>query len=118
MSQGKRVQVRYCLQLVSNDPRIGVYINYIPNPGSTHDKENLKNNIEIDKIKPKLRANESILMQKVSRILEKRDINKHDPKVISRMYGTADERGTCKSLKHSKNEIIARINNKYGKRMV
>lgn len=94
-----------------------MFNNYLPNSIPVHDKENYKNNIEIEKCKPKLRANESILMQKVSRILEKREMHKKGHK-RDRMYGTSDDRATCASLKHSKNEIIARINNKYGKRMV
>jgi hypothetical protein len=94
------------------------YNNYIERPTSLHEgKENIKCNIEIDSLRPKIRGNESILMQKVSRILEKRDINKKESQFTPRIYDDINPRPECKSLKHSKNEIIARINNKYGQRM-
>lgn len=85
---------------------------------SIHDKENLKNNAELEvQNKPKRpQPSESILIQKVSRILEKRELNKSNSKFTPRV-NDENTSNAYKSLKRSKNEIINRINNKYGKRM-
>lgn len=91
---------------------------HIYNMNSIHDKENFKSNSELEVLNKskKPQPSESILIQKVSRILEKREMNKSNSKFTPR----ADDENTSnayKSLKRSKNEIINRINNKYGKRM-
>lgn len=85
----------------------------VPKP-DLEEKENLKTNFIVDN-KPKSRpgATESVLMQKVSRILQKRDLNKDNR--TSSLYDGIDPTVSCKSLKHSKNDIISRINSKYGK---
>lgn len=93
------------------------YNNYVPIPHKTSNKENFENNIKVEKALGKTRPNESILMQKVSRILEKRELNKlkYTPREEEDLQGGRSS--AFQSLKHSKNEIIARINNKYGNRM-
>mmetsp|Transcript_801 Transcript_801/g.669 ORF Transcript_801/g.669 Transcript_801/m.669 type:complete len:262 (+) Transcript_801:395-1180(+) len=90
------------------------YNNYMTIPTSIADKENLKQNTEVDKYRPKLHGKESVLMQKVNRILEKRQITNY-PKGKSKAYKKSIDRGkyknsTFKSLKHCKNEIISRMN--------
>lgn len=101
----------------SSEPEPNLLAKY-NNSGRFHnEKENIKCNIEIDNVRPKIRGNESILMQKVTRILEKRDVNKKETQFTPRVYDDINPRPECKSLKHSKNEIISRINSKYGKRM-
>lgn len=91
--------------------------NYMTIPSFCHDKENLKTNVDINHFIRKSTQKESVLMQKVNKILERRS-KKHKSKSKSkRKPSELPANKTYKSLKHSKNEIIARINNKYGKRL-
>ena len=92
------------------------YNNYVPIPHKMSNKENIGYNIKIEQMGKPKGGQESILMQKVSRILKK---SKNKAKFTPRDSEVLSEgRGEVwKSLKHSKNEIIARINNKYGNRM-
>ena len=90
------------------------YNNYMTIPASIQEKENLKQNIDMQKYRPKMNTKESVLMQKVNRILEKRNKiakSKSKPfkkKSIDRNHYSKNS--TFKSLKHCKNEIIARMN--------
>ena len=90
------------------------YNNYMTIPASIEEKENLKQNIEVERYRHKSHAKESVLMQKVNRILEKRSkFGKHKSKnykkkSIDRIRNSKNS--TFKSLKHCKNEIISRIN--------
>lgn len=90
--------------------------NYVPN--KLHDKENIKNNSEIEKSSKQNKPlpNESVLIQKVSRILEKREMNKSKTNFTPRVHEESSGNAYV-NMKHSKNEIINRINNKYGQRM-
>jgi len=94
------------------------YKNYAQNNDIAGNKENLVTNIALEKARSGQRKDgESLLMRKVTRILEKRDLNKKSSKYTPREGSGPDYQKICKSLKHTKNQIIARINNKYGKRM-
>lgn len=95
-------------------------INYMTIPTFMNDKENLRINtkelqlgvLQASNFSHSRPKKESMLMQKVNRILQKRGKgSKSRPK----KFGQVGK--GYKSLKHTKNEIIDRINNKYGKRL-
>lgn len=91
--------------------------NYMTIPSFGHDKENLKTNVDISHFIRNSTQKESVLMQKVNKILERRSKIAKSKSKSKRKPSELPVNKTYKNLKHSKNEIIARINNKYGKRL-
>jgi hypothetical protein len=112
--------VRSCSFENSSDSNVKIRNETLQNyvPSRLNGKENIKNNIDIEKKSKQNKpiSNESVLIQKVSRILEKREMNKTKPNLTPRIKVESSGNAYV-SMKHSKNEIINRINNKYRQRM-
>ena len=96
------------------NPNILLSYDGVVNRNNIFEKENMINNLAV--WCGKQRNKESILVQKVSRILEKRDINNKNPIYTPRLEESSRKGVKWENLKHSKKDIIARINSKYGKK--